>query len=263
MVGTLTKKDIGMPLGKIMGSPTDFVTPDGRIFKRDKNQLYFEKKTRINKHNGYVYCGIYIGNEKNQQRRVHKLVAIVFIPNPNNLPIVGHQDNIKHHNIVNNLYWTTISANTQKAVDDGLMVNDIGIEDSQSNPLAMYKNNGEMVAAYGSISSAGRCIEGTDKSSIAKVIDKSKKGVKGYYYRSISKNDYFNISEQYREKKLKVKYIPKIQNKFKAISPDGKIYISDNQKDFARKHNLQQGGISAVLHKKHTNHFGWDFKYIV
>lgn len=44
---------------------------------------------------------------------VHKLVAEAFIPNPNNLPEVGHKDELNLYNSnecnnnVNNLYWTS------------------------------------------------------------------------------------------------------------------------------------------------------------
>lgn len=42
---------------------------------------------------------------------VHRIVAIHFIPNPNNLPLVLHKDNNKQNNVYTNLYWGSISEN--------------------------------------------------------------------------------------------------------------------------------------------------------
>lgn len=42
---------------------------------------------------------------------VHRLVAIAFIPNPNNFPIVNHKDENPKNNCVDNLEWCTKSYN--------------------------------------------------------------------------------------------------------------------------------------------------------
>ena len=38
---------------------------------------------------------------------IHRLVALAYIPNPDNLPEVNHIDEVKSHNWVSNLEWTT------------------------------------------------------------------------------------------------------------------------------------------------------------
>ena len=40
---------------------------------------------------------------------IHRLVAITFIPNPYNYPVVNHKDENKGNNIVSNLEWCTQS----------------------------------------------------------------------------------------------------------------------------------------------------------
>ena len=62
---------------------------------------------------------------------VHRLVALTFIPNPDNLPEINHKDGNKLNNHVDNLEWCTPSQNTQHAVDTGLLSKQILIENSR------------------------------------------------------------------------------------------------------------------------------------
>ena len=41
----------------------------------------------------------------------HRMVAITFIPNPNNYPEVNHKDNDRANNVVSNLEWCTSQYN--------------------------------------------------------------------------------------------------------------------------------------------------------
>jgi hypothetical protein len=49
----------------------------------------------------------------------HRLVAMAWIPNPNNYPQVHHKDHNKHNNAVENLEWVTPSQNTKYAISAG------------------------------------------------------------------------------------------------------------------------------------------------
>lgn len=60
---------------------------------------------------GYKYLGIYDSNGKRKWKRVHILVATVFIPNPKNFPIINHKDGVKDNNTVTNLEWCNNSYN--------------------------------------------------------------------------------------------------------------------------------------------------------
>lgn len=57
---------------------------------------------------------------------VHRLVAISFIPNPENKPEVNHIDGNKFNNNISNLEWNTSSENKTHSVSIGLK--DKGIE---------------------------------------------------------------------------------------------------------------------------------------
>lgn len=45
----------------------------------------------------------------------HRLVAIAFLPNPNNLPCINHKDGNKINNCISNLEWVSYSENNKHA----------------------------------------------------------------------------------------------------------------------------------------------------
>ena len=59
-------------------------------------------------------------NNKKHMKRIHRLVAETFIPNPNNLPQVNHIDGNKANNISSNLEFCTNEYNMQQAWKLGL-----------------------------------------------------------------------------------------------------------------------------------------------
>lgn len=62
----------------------------------------------------YYAIGLF-KNGKQHHYGIHRLVAIAFIPNPNNLPIVNHKDINQHNNCVENLEWCTAQYNSTYA----------------------------------------------------------------------------------------------------------------------------------------------------
>lgn len=132
--------------GNVYGIETRPNKNQGRPFKKALSEVY-----------GYKYCGINYIDKGKISKRVHRLVAEAFIPNPDNLPIVMHKDNNKKNNTVENLKWGTISENTQQAFDDELIVNKKGFEDDQSIACDCYDTlTNELVGVYGSVSIASK-----------------------------------------------------------------------------------------------------------
>ena len=62
--------------------------------------------------NGYLYVKLCKEGKRNQYR-INRLVAMAFIPNPNNLPEVNHKDENPKNNCVDNLEWCTRQYNVE------------------------------------------------------------------------------------------------------------------------------------------------------
>ncbi|EHV3815215.1 HNH endonuclease [Salmonella enterica] len=54
---------------------------------------------------------------KTKRFQLHRLIALVHLPNPDNLPCVNHKDGNKQNNHVTNLEWCSYSENEQHSYD--------------------------------------------------------------------------------------------------------------------------------------------------
>ena len=78
----------------------------------NRKGVILNKKTRkrLSQNNtGKGYFQVQFKDKKNYY--VHRLVALTFIPNPDNKPFVDHIDGDKGNNNVTNLRWVTASEN--------------------------------------------------------------------------------------------------------------------------------------------------------
>lgn len=83
------------------------ITEDGQIFgHKSKKFLKWSDNGK-----GYKYVRLTDGHRHYKHYYVHRLVAMTFIPNPNNLPEVNHKDENKANNCVDNLEWCDRSYN--------------------------------------------------------------------------------------------------------------------------------------------------------
>jgi hypothetical protein len=101
---------------EIKDFPGYFVAEDGKVFSywNRKRILNYNKKPRELKQNpvrGYLQVALYKEGIKTCYL-VHRLVAQIYIPNPDNLETVNHINEIKTDNRIENLEWMTRSSNT-------------------------------------------------------------------------------------------------------------------------------------------------------
>lgn len=65
---------------------------------------------------GYIQVYLTAKNGKCKIERVHRLVALAFLDNPNNYPQVNHKDENKSNNCVDNLEWCDATYSKDKAI---------------------------------------------------------------------------------------------------------------------------------------------------
>jgi hypothetical protein len=93
----------------IHGFSNYLIFEDGEVFSIKRNIFL---KTSVD-YKGYYYLALRDDNGKPITKRVHRLVALTYIPNPENKPLVDHIDQDKLNNNINNLRWATDSENCQ------------------------------------------------------------------------------------------------------------------------------------------------------
>lgn len=85
--------------------------------------------------NSSGYCLVDLHhNHKSYTRQVHRIIATLFIPNPEKLETVNHKNGNKQDNSVENLEWMTRLDNIRHAWETGLAKPRYGI----NNPANVY-----------------------------------------------------------------------------------------------------------------------------
>ena len=90
----------------IQGYEDYIIYPDGDVYSR-KSNIYLKHNSHPQGYKRLFLCK----NGKSQTFKVHRLVALHYIPNPDNKPFVDHIDGNKSNNNVKNLRWTTNQEN--------------------------------------------------------------------------------------------------------------------------------------------------------
>jgi hypothetical protein len=109
--------------------------------------------------------------------RINQLVATMFIPNPNNYPLVNHIDYNTLNNKIENLEWITHSGNNQHAADYGLTVKKRVTQYSLNEDEELVE-----IATFESCKAAG-IATGTDRTSITKVCKGRQETANSFYWK--------------------------------------------------------------------------------
>lgn len=97
------------------------VSIDGVVFNKRTGHVKVPFKSDM----GYLKVQLFY-NGKKHNVRVHRMIALKYIPNPMNHSVINHIDGNKLNNSIDNLEWCTIKHNVEHANKTGLTK--IGVE---------------------------------------------------------------------------------------------------------------------------------------
>ena len=103
-------------LGRVRSLERDVYFPNGTIHRIKEKIL-----VPVLDNKGYQFVGLH-KNGKRKDMKVHRLVAMAFIPNPENKPMVNHKDENPLNNCVDNLEWCTAQYNANYGTRNERMI---------------------------------------------------------------------------------------------------------------------------------------------
>ena len=120
-----------------------YIEPNGEIYSQDRIAYgRFREGQKINPfvHKDGYYRVVLSKNGTPKTFLVHRLLALTYIPNPNNYPCINHIDCNKQNNNLNNLEWCTQMYNSQ-SINTSKKFGTIGLTEWNTYKTA-YRSNG-------------------------------------------------------------------------------------------------------------------------
>jgi len=116
------------------------IDENGRFIKSTIHNDYERKLNPSTDSNGYPYIDVR-SYGKRRSPKIHRLVALAFVPNPERKPQVNHIDGNKRNNKASNLEWVTNEENRTHAITNKL-------KDEIGYGVAQYDLNDNLIAVF-------------------------------------------------------------------------------------------------------------------
>lgn len=137
-----------------------------------RNQKLVKNLTQKTNNQGYKLVQL-CERKRNMPFLVHRLVAMAFVDNPNNYPIVNHKDENPLNNQANNLEWCTYSYNTTYSMNihperRTINANNLekysprnkkGVPHKYNNRIAVVDENNKVLSIYENAATAAKVLK--------------------------------------------------------------------------------------------------------
>lgn len=130
-------------------------------FGRVRNKETKKIKEQISNYNrksdkgGYMTVELWKNNQ-GKKEYVHRLVALAFVPNPDNLPQVNHKDEVKTNNVPENLEWCDCKYNNNYGTKTERQIESFLRNGKKCTRVGKVDSNGNIIATYRSMREAER-----------------------------------------------------------------------------------------------------------
>ena len=123
------------------------VTSDGKIYSTYLNDFikpFYSK-------GGYIRVKLNYG-DRSKKYMVHRLVAMAFLPNPENKPQVDHIDRDRTNNNIENLQWVSAKENSNLAVERGSKDTMLYVfTNEKTGEILKFSNRHKMLKHFGKV----------------------------------------------------------------------------------------------------------------
>ena len=131
------------------------INRNGDIFSVKRNNMI---KDHIDKNIGYYIVTLY----KDRERKpflLHRLIALHFIPNPDNHPVIDHIDRNRTNNNIENLRWCTYSDNSKNREIKGCIYKEIHKHKEKDYIYYRVRVRGKQIGQFKTYEEAKECLK--------------------------------------------------------------------------------------------------------
>ena len=124
------------------------ITTEGKVWSY-KSKMFL--KPWVSR-NGYFMVNLH-KDKKIKHCYIHRLVAMAYIPNPENLPQINHRDENKANNCLQNLEWCDASYNLNYGTHNEKVSN------SRKKPILQYDLDGNFIREWECAADVGKEVQ--------------------------------------------------------------------------------------------------------